>query len=52
MRLGSSHWHENRHEPRLSAGPERSLGVLVDALPPRAGWRQVLDETVEDGRVM
>ena len=52
MRLGSSHWHENRHEPPLSAGPERSLGVLVDALPPRAGWRQVSDETVEDGRVM
>lgn len=51
MRLSSSHWHKSIREPPLSAGPERSLGVLPHALPPQAGWRQVSDETVEDGRV-
>lgn len=33
-RLSSSHWHHSGREPPLSAGPERSLEVLLDALPP------------------
>ena len=37
MRLSSSHWHESGHEPPPSDGPERSLMVLLDVLPP-LGW--------------